>query len=579
MYNILLPAVPDLILSKIYYGPQRLLLFASSLSAQECCPLCQSPSSRVHSQYTRRIADLPWADFTIELVIQVRRFYCNNSQCRRLTFAQRLGSAIPPYARKTQRRTNQLHSFGLAMGGEAGARMAKTLGIATSPDTILNLVRQLPPPAPDNVKVRVVGIDDFSFRRGRNFGSIVVDLEAHKIIDLLPDIKKETVSKWLKEHPEIEIISRDRASAFAEAGRIAAPQAVQIADRFHISQNLWEAGEALIKANYPTIRQLLSHQSSEFKPPLPDATEAGSTQTQLIEKLAPAQSPAIVRERPQGIGQGKVTNLTEVVALNNRESKKQETYSRRLAIYQQVVELQQRGFSQIEIAQKLGTSPTQVRRYLKGTPIKGGGVQRKTKLDPYKTYLKRRYFQDHFDNITDLWREIQSQGYSGGYTGVSTYLVQLKFEQGAKELTGKPVTKRVKPLEEILPSIRRLSWNIFLAPHQLKERESDQLNLILQGEPKLASGYTLIQQFRKLMAERSDVGLSLWLDEVEASELEGLKSFARGVRRDEAAVRAGLKSRWSQGPVEGFVNKLKLIKRSMFGRASFNLLRTRVLLA
>ncbi len=245
----------------------------------------------------------------------------------------------------------------------------------------------------------------------------------------------------------------------------------------------------------------------------------------------------------------------------------------------QVVELQQRGFSQTEIAQKLGTNPTQVRRYLKGAPIKGGGVQRKTKLDPYKAYLKRRYFEDHFDNVTDLWREIQSQGYSGGYNGVSTYLVQLKFEQGAKELTGKPVTKRVKALEESLPSIRRLIWSIFLAAHQLKEGESEQLNLILQGEPKLASGYTLIQQFRKLMAERSDVGLSQWLDEVEASELEGLKSFGRGVRRDEAAVRAGLKSRWSQGPVEGFVNKLKLIKRSMFGRASFNLLRTRVLLA
>jgi transposase len=161
LYDILLPNVPDLILSKIYYGPNRLLLFTASLSSQECCPLCQSPSNRVHSHYTRQIADLPWADFTIELLVQVRRFYCNNPHCRRLTFAQRLGAAIPPYARKTQRRTNQLHSLGLALGGEAGARMAKTLKIATSPDTILNLVRQLTLPAPD--KVTVLGVDDFSF--------------------------------------------------------------------------------------------------------------------------------------------------------------------------------------------------------------------------------------------------------------------------------------------------------------------------------------------------------------------------------------------------------------------------------
>jgi len=262
-----------------------------------------------------------------------------------------------------------------------------------------------------------------------------------------------------------------------------------------------------------------------------------------------------------------------VVALNSRESKKQETYSRRLVVYQQVVELQQRGFSQTEIAEKLATSRTQVRRYLKGTPVRGGGVQQKSKLDPYKAYLKRRYFEDYFDNVKELWREIQSQGYSGSYSIVTNYLIQLKFEQGAIELTGRPVTKRVKPLEELLPSIRRLSWCMFLPAHRLKETQSNQLKKILQGEPKLAMGYSLVQQFRKLMAERSDLGLSEWLDEVEASEVEALKSFGRGVRQDEAAVRAGLKMRWSQGPVEGFVNKLKLIKRSI------GLLRTRVLLA
>ncbi len=160
MYDILLPDVPDLVLSKIYYGPQRLFLFAASLSSQECCPLCHAASQRVHSHYTRRIADLPWADFTIEILLQVRRFYCNNQKCRRLTFAQRLGAAIPAYARRTQRKTNQLHSIGLALGGEAGARMAKTLKFSASPDTILKLVRELPLPVPD--KVRVVGIDDFS---------------------------------------------------------------------------------------------------------------------------------------------------------------------------------------------------------------------------------------------------------------------------------------------------------------------------------------------------------------------------------------------------------------------------------
>jgi transposase len=162
---------------------------------------------------------------------------------------------------------------------------------------------------------------------------------------------------------------------------------------------------------------------------------------------------------------------------------------------------------------------------------------------------------------------------------VCAYFAQLKFEKGVVELTGRAITKRVKPLRENVPSIRSLSWSLFLGQERLKQAKSDQLNSILQAIPKLASGYVLVQQFTGLMAQRSDSGLSEWLGKVEISDVEPLKSFGRGVKRDEAAVRAGLKLRWNQGPVEGSVNKLKLLKRAMFGRASFELLRTRVLLA
>ena len=580
MLDFLLPDVPGLVLTKIHYGPNRLLLFTTTISFQANCPLCHTASDKVHSYYTRRIADLPWADFKIELLLQTRRFYCTNSQCRRLTFSQRLGSAIPAYARRTQRQTNQLHSIGLALGGKAGARMAKSLKITVSPDTILNLVRRLPLPATG--EVRILGIDDFSFRRGRNFGTILLDLERQNVIDLLPDIKKETVAEWLQKHPEIEIISRDRAGAFAEAARVAAPQALQVADRFHVSQNLWDACEALIKQNYQSIRQTLSNAAAPIKQKQPDLIQSQPLPEEGViqssEKLN-LSSTTIVRERPQRLQPAKLTDLNAVVALNSRERKKQETRDRRLAIYQEIIALQERGFSKTEIAQKLGVDQTQVSRYLKGAPIQGGGVQQKTILDPYKDYLKQRFSEDKSAIMKELWREIQLQGYSGSYNSVVSYLTQLKFELNVVELTGRPLTMRVKPLEEILPSIRSLSWSLFLGKERLKEAKSNQLNLLLQAIPKLASGYGLVQQFTGLMAQRSDSGLSEWLNEVEASEIEPLKSFGRGVKRDEAAVRAGLKLRWNQGPVEGSVNKLKLLKRAMFGRASFSLLRTRVLLA
>jgi transposase len=419
-----LPDVPDLVLAKIFYGPNRLLLFTASIASKSECPICHSTSERVHSYYTRRITDLPWADFKIELLVQIRRFYCINQKCRRLTFSQRLGKAIPAYARRTQRCTNQLQVLGLALGGKAGSRMAKTLKIPTSADTILTLVRQLPLPAPG--EVRVLGIDDFSFRRGHNFGTILLDLERQKVIDLLPDIKKETVAKWLEGHSEIEIISRDRASAFAEAARMAAPQALQVADRFHISENLWHACEALIKQNYQSIRQILGSEAATKGQP--DLIQAGE---EVVQGNAPINlnlndshgqegqpqfelnSTAIVRERSQSTPTTKLTDLKQIVELNSRERKKQETRNRRLAIYQEVTALQERGFSKTEIAQKLGTNITQVRRYLKGVRIHGGGVQQKTILDPYKNYLKQRFLEDKSAIMKELWREIQLQGYSG----------------------------------------------------------------------------------------------------------------------------------------------------------------------
>jgi transposase len=323
LLDFLLPDVSGLVLTKIYYGPNRLLLFTATISSQADCPLCHVASDKVHGYYTRRIADLPWVDFKIELLLQTRHFYCTNSNCRRLTFSQRLGEAIPAYARRTQRCTNQLQVLGLALGGKAGARMAKTLKITISPDTVLNLVRQLPLPATGDV--RVLGIDDFSFRRGRNFGTILLDLERQKVIDLLPDIRKETVAQWLQKHPEIEIISRDRAGAFAEAARVAAPNALQIADRFHVSQNLWDACEALIKQNYQAIRQILSNEAASASLNQPGSIQPGPAP---VEEVQPNEetnlnSTPIVRERPQTIQPKpkKLTDLNAVVALNSRERK------------------------------------------------------------------------------------------------------------------------------------------------------------------------------------------------------------------------------------------------------------------
>src|ERR1022692_4267307 len=224
-----------------------------STKARSCCPLCFCPAERRHSQYTRVVADLPCAGFRIQLILHVRRFFCDTASCMRRIFTERLPAFVLPWARLTVRLCEALQSVGLATCGELGTRLAERLAMHTSPTTILRRLMILPTPA--RKRVAEVGIDDFSFRRRRKFGTIVVDIQSHTVIDLLPDRKADTTKVWMKAHPEIKIVSRDRGGEYAAGARAGAPQATQIADRFHIYKNLVEAVALILARCRAEIRK------------------------------------------------------------------------------------------------------------------------------------------------------------------------------------------------------------------------------------------------------------------------------------------------------------------------------------
>lgn len=561
MLELFFPQVEGLLLRRVLFGTQFLALFTTSTRAEVNCPVCHTSCQRVHSYYTRRVKDVPWAEFGVEFFIEVRRFYCLNPNCHRQVFAERLGEAIPVYARRTERLTTRLQALGLALGGNAGARTAKKLGLKVSADTLLNLIRRHT--LSEVEKVKVLGIDEFSFRRGHKFGTILVDLERNEVIELLPELNKDKLVEWLRTHPELEVISRDRAGMFAQAAQLGAPQAIQVADRFHLAQNLREACENLIREHYEAVLRALSPNDPQEPAVLPSSQ--------------PVEPPPLVRERPHSPHALAPTALAQLKELDRHGRKKQVTLEKRQAVYQEVKSLAEAGFSPTQIALKLGISHYRVKGHLKGPPKLSAGVVGKSKLEPYKEYLQKRCLEDHFDNAKGLWHEIKQQGYEGGYNAVCTYLAALKIEQGAIELTGKAIKKRVGALNTVLPSIRRLSWTLFLAPEQLKVKQLVQLKKVLEVSPALTQAYPLVQAFEGMVHEHSDKELEAWLVAVENSQLEPLKSFAAGVRRDEAAVRAGLILKWSQGPVEGAVTKLKFVKRSMYGRSNFDLLRIRML--
>lgn len=259
-------SLPDgMLVEQIQITDSGIIVEVIATFPTSCCPLCSEPSESIHCHYRRTLRDAPCAGRRVQLFLTVRKFSCCNPLCQRKVFAERIPTFMEPWARMTIRYCQQITSIGLATCGKGGARLAARLGIQTTRQTILRHIMDLPDEARGSILY--LGIDDFAFRRGRRFGTILVNLESRRVVDLLPDREAATSAVWMHHQPDLMAVSRDRGGAYASAAREGAPQAMQYADRFHLLKNLGETLEDLLARHLAASRKCQVQQALEEQTP------------------------------------------------------------------------------------------------------------------------------------------------------------------------------------------------------------------------------------------------------------------------------------------------------------------------
>jgi transposase len=510
------------------------------------CPICAVSTACVHSRYTRTLADLPWGVACVRWQLHVRKFVCANGQCPRRIFTERLPEVAAPWARRTRRLVAWLLAIGLALGGAAGVRLSRRLGCPLSCQTLLRLIRRLPLAGARTP--RVLGVDDFALRTRQTYGTVLIDLERRQPVALLPDREAETLAQWLRAHPGVEVITRDRARAYADGARHGAPEATQVADRFHLLQNLVEALEQVFHTH----------------------------RTALV-----AVNDAI---RGQGVALADGTVAVAVPpAPPTGQEKTAQRRARRVECHQQVWALREHGWPGHAIAAYLGIGKSTVFRYLRTVtlPERTRHADRgRSILNPYKPYLLERWNAGCRDALR-LYGELQQRGYPGSYPTVARYVQRLRQAQGQapRPRPPRPSLPVVAEPRRPLLTARQAAWLVVQRAESRSEEATQPLAQLRAQHVEVAEAIDLAQDFAQLVRQRYPQALEPWLARAAKSAVGAFQRFAKGLRDDYEAVKAGVTLPWSNGPVEGQITRLKLLKRQMFGRANLALLERRFVLA
>lgn len=520
-------SLPECALKIANITEERIVISAHSTLKYARCNCCNKKSTSIHSSYIRKLSDLPASTYGVSINLVVRKFFCKNPKCLRKIFSEQPGAEVSAYSRMTNRAIKRLQDILIEVSAQKGAYIANKVNLKISSSTALRLVDQMPMPLSE--KVNVLGIDDWAIRKGSTYGTILVDNETKRVIDILQGRDGNSLKEWLKNHSEIKVVTRDRASSFSKAVTDVLPNTVQIADRFHLYKNLSDCAYEVIRSEYRNLSNLLSEEvtSQECRADIP---------------------------------------LFSLSAENKRVNNHFESR------FNKVKKMKEDGYSLRNIAKLLKMSRNSVRRYASMDRYLGKNIPVKNNYTQYQHLIISKI--SNGASIKETFEFLKKLGFNGS---LSSFYGFIKGHSSINIQDYKPIP--INKYRMISP--RKISIYIrFSDLTEINDSLERKTMIELLNKSKLLSQLrNQILGFKKLFIDKDLSLLNDWMQETYDIGKSQLRTFVRGLKIDLDAVKNAIISKWSNGQVEGQVNRLKSIKRQMYGRAGFELLRKKVVLS
>jgi len=523
-----------------------LVIFASSKTKGAHCPECGMFNYSVHDYYYRSVTDLPVFQRSTNIQLKTRKFRCKNSSCNRKVFSEQHFHVVR-YSRRTGRVSKLLDILSIELTGKQGSQLTSLLLLSVSASTLTRMA--LRQPLPIIKQPRVLGVDDWAYRKGVSYGTILIDMETSRPIDILPSREKKELENWLTKYPDVEIVTRDRASSYSSAINEVCPNSIQIADRFHLLMNLSDALDRYFKSISHIIKKIIKQKTKEIL----------NGRINKNEIIGPETPDNMIVKEPQQI---------DNVSANPR-----------FYIFKKVKELQSDGFSIRKISRDLGISRGSVGTYFLQESLSPIISSKSTNIDLFTSHILARLNEAGYQ-VKNIIGEITQLGYNGSQSQAYENINKLKEQNGINTPTFAQIQRTRIPFVKPLHS-RKLTKYIARCPaHIADPDERIIMATLLDNIPELLVVQKLVQIF-KTMLNRGCGNIRRWIDFIKKSKykLSGIRNFANRLMRDIQAVENGINMHWSNGGVEGHVNRVKSKKRQMYGRASFELLKRKVILS